>query len=81
MQRAATEGHRRYCGSYLQLSDPADRHQPLECAENESRKWADQPNLVMTYASVDLALRTAFEFKARAWVAATHKARELGWIV
>jgi hypothetical protein len=44
------------------------------------RKWADQPNLVMTYASFDLALRTAFEFKACAWVAATHKARELGWI-
>jgi hypothetical protein len=45
------------------------------------KKWADQPNLVMTHASFDPTLRTTFEFKARAWIAANDKARELGWIV
>jgi len=45
------------------------------------KKWADQPNLVMTYASFDLAGRTAHKFRARAWQLANDKARELGWIV
>jgi hypothetical protein len=45
------------------------------------KKWIDQPNLVMTCASFDLTMRAAFEFRARAGIAANDKARKLGWIV